>query len=53
MWRYTGPSYPDHSFSTELADVEVDTRVRRILALGVNQHSSSGPVHLRHEVVSP
>jgi hypothetical protein len=53
MWRYLGPNNPDRSFTTELADVEVDTRVRRILALRVNRHSGSGPVHLRDGVVSP
>jgi hypothetical protein len=36
MWRYSGPSYPDRTFSAKLADVEVDTRVQRILALRVN-----------------
>jgi hypothetical protein len=53
MWRYSGPSCPDRSFSAELADAEVDTRVRRILALGVNRHSVSDPVPLRDGVVSP
>jgi hypothetical protein len=53
MWKYSGPSCPDRSFSAELADVEVDTWVQRILALGVNQHSNSGPVPLRDGVVSP
>jgi hypothetical protein len=36
IWRYLGPSCPDRSFLNELADAEVDTWVRRILALGVN-----------------
>jgi hypothetical protein len=36
MWRYLGPSCPYHPFLAELADVKVDTRVRRILALRVN-----------------
>jgi hypothetical protein len=46
MWRYPRPSCPDCSFSAELVDAEVDTRVQRILALGVNRYSSSSPVPL-------
>jgi hypothetical protein len=53
MWRYPGPSYPSCSFLAELTDVEVDTRVWRILALRVNQHFGSGPVPLKDGVVSP
>jgi hypothetical protein len=51
MWSYPGPSCPNHSFSAELVDEEVDTRVQRILVLRVNQHSS--PVPLWDGVVSP
>jgi hypothetical protein len=53
MWRYSGPSYPDRTFSAKLANVEVDTRVQRILALRVNRHSGSDPDPLRDGVVSP
>jgi hypothetical protein len=53
MWRYLGPSCPDRHFSTELADAEVDTWVRRILALEVSRRSDSDPVPLRDGVASP
>jgi hypothetical protein len=53
MWRYPGLSCPNHFFSIELADADVDTRVRMILALRVNRHSSSGPVPMRDGVSSP
>jgi hypothetical protein len=53
MCKYPGPSCPDHPFLAELVDVEVDTQVRRILALRVNRHSDSGPVPLRNGVASP
>jgi hypothetical protein len=36
MLRYPGPSCPDRPFLAEIADLEVDTRVRKILALWVN-----------------
>jgi hypothetical protein len=36
MWRYSGLSCPDHPFSAELVNAEVDSQVRRILALGVS-----------------
>jgi hypothetical protein len=53
MWRYLGPNYPNLSFSAELTDVEVDTQVRSILALRVNQHSGFSPVPLRDGVTIP
>jgi hypothetical protein len=53
MWRYPGPSCPNRSFSAELIDAEVDTQVRKILALGVNRHSGSSLIPLRDGVVSP
>jgi hypothetical protein len=28
MWVYPGPSYPDHSFSAELDDLEINTQKR-------------------------
>jgi hypothetical protein len=52
MWRYPGPSYPDHSFSAELADAKIDTQVRRILTHRVIRHSGSSPVTLRDGVAS-
>jgi hypothetical protein len=34
MWMYPGPSCSNHSFSIELDNAEINTRVQRILALG-------------------
>jgi hypothetical protein len=53
MWWYLGTSCSDRLFSAELVDVEVDTWVRRILALRVIRRSGSSPVPLRDEVASP
>jgi hypothetical protein len=53
MGRYPGPGCPDHSFQAELGDMEVNTRVRGILALGVNRRTSTGPVSKRKGVVIP
>jgi hypothetical protein len=53
MWMYSGPSCPDCSFSVELVDAEVNTRVRRILALEVNRHSGFGLICLWDWVISP
>jgi hypothetical protein len=50
MWMYPGSSCPDRSFS---ADVEIDTWIRRTLAL--RAHRNSGPILIpsREGVVSP
>jgi hypothetical protein len=53
MWRYPGPSHADHSFSTELMDIEVDARVRKVLALGARQPSTPSMASLREGVDSP
>jgi hypothetical protein len=53
MWRYPGPSYPNRSFSVELAGAKVDFLVRRILGLDAHRHSSSGPIPFRDGVVRP
>jgi hypothetical protein len=53
MWRYPGPSCPDHFFLAKLADVEIDTRVRRVIALEVHQSSNPYLIPLREGVVSP
>jgi hypothetical protein len=44
---------PNRSFLAELMNAEVDTQVRKILALGVNRHSGFGPVPLRDGVINP
>jgi hypothetical protein len=53
MWRYSGPGCPDRSIQAELGDVEVNTHVWGILALGVNRRTSPSPISLREGVVSP
>jgi hypothetical protein len=50
---YPGPSYPNHPFSTELGDTEINTWIRGVLAHGVDLNSGSGPVPLREGVDSP
>jgi hypothetical protein len=47
MWRYPGRGYPDRSFSAELMDMEVDARVRKLLALRARRPSAPGPASLR------
>jgi hypothetical protein len=53
MWTYLGPSCPDHSFSVELDDTEINTWIRGILVYGVNQNSGPSPIPLREGVVRP
>jgi hypothetical protein len=36
MWMYLVPSCPDHPFSIELGDLEINTQIRGILAHGVD-----------------
>jgi hypothetical protein len=46
MWMYLGPSCPDHSFSEELGDMEINTQICWVLAHGVvlNLGRSLGPL---------
>jgi hypothetical protein len=53
MWMHMGPGCPDLPFSTELGDSEINTRVREILAHGVDQNFGSGSVPPREGVESP
>jgi hypothetical protein len=50
MWMYLGPSYPDHPFSKELGDMEINTRIHRVLAHGVNLNPGYDPTPLREGV---
>jgi hypothetical protein len=34
MWIYPGPSCPDHPFSDELGDAEINTRIHKVLSRG-------------------
>jgi hypothetical protein len=53
MWRYPGPSCPDRSFSTELMDMKVNARVRKLIALGACRPSAPSTASLREGVGSP
>jgi hypothetical protein len=52
MWLYPGPSCPDRPFSVELSTVEVDSRVHKVLDLGVNPNPGAGPTPLQGGVAS-
>jgi hypothetical protein len=53
MWMYLRPSCPDRSFSAELDNVAIDTRIRGILVDGANHNLGCSPIHLRGGVISP
>jgi hypothetical protein len=53
MWMYPGPSHPDHPFSIELGDMEINTQVRGVLAHEANLNLGFGPVPLRKGVDCP
>jgi hypothetical protein len=53
MCMYPGPSCPDHSFSTELDNTEIDARIQGILVHGANQNPSPNLIPLRGVVISP
>jgi hypothetical protein len=47
MWMYPAPSCPDHSFSAELDDAEINARIWGILVHGANQNPGSSMIPLR------
>jgi hypothetical protein len=53
MGMYTRPSCPDHPFDKELENTGVNTRIRGVLAHGVDHSFGSIPVPLREGVDSP
>jgi hypothetical protein len=53
IWMYLGPSCPDHSFSVELDDAEINARIRGILVYGANRNPDPSPIPLRGGVLSP
>jgi hypothetical protein len=53
MWMYLGPSCPDHPFSVELDDVEINTWIQGFLPHGADQNSGTGLVPLREGVNIP
>jgi hypothetical protein len=52
MWMYPRPSSSDCPFSEELGDVEINTRIHRVLAPWVDSNSWAGPAPLREGVDS-
>jgi hypothetical protein len=53
LWMYLGPSCPDHPFSMELGDSEINTRIQWVLAHGADQNFGFGSIPLREGVESP
>jgi hypothetical protein len=53
MWMYPGPSCPNHRFSAESDDTEINTRIRGVLAHGIDPNFCSGLVSLKEGVNSP
>jgi hypothetical protein len=53
MWMYLGPSCPNRPFSTELGDMEINTRIRGVLAHGINLNLGPGLIPLREGDDSP
>jgi hypothetical protein len=52
MWMYPRPSCPDGPFSEELDDVEINIRIHRVLAHGVDLSLGAGLAPLREGVDS-
>jgi hypothetical protein len=52
MWMYPVPSCPDHTSTEELCTVEVDSRIHKVLDLGLNLNPGAGPVPLWRGVTS-
>jgi hypothetical protein len=53
MWMYPTPCCPSHPFSAELGDMEINSRVRRVLAHGADLNLGSSPVPLGEGVDGP
>jgi hypothetical protein len=43
MWLYPWPRCPDHPFSDELGDAEVNTRICKVLDHGANLNPGASP----------
>jgi hypothetical protein len=52
MWMYSGTSCPNHPFSEELGDMEINSRIHRVFAPGADSNSGVGPAPLRAGVDS-
>jgi hypothetical protein len=52
MWMYPGSSCLNYPFFVELGDIEINTRIRGVLAHGADLNYGSGPVPLMEWVKS-
>jgi hypothetical protein len=52
MWLYPGPSCLDRSFSNELSEAKINTRIQNILDHGANLNPGAGPAPLREGVAN-
>jgi hypothetical protein len=52
MWLYPWPRCPDHPFSDELGDAEVNTRICKVLDHGANLNPGASPAPLGEGVAS-
>jgi hypothetical protein len=52
MWLYPGSSCYDHPFFEELGDVEINTRIHKVLAHGAEMNLGADPTSLREGVDS-
>jgi hypothetical protein len=52
MWLYTRPSCPDRYFSKVLSDVEINTRIHKVLDHGADLNPRVGPATLREGVTN-
>jgi hypothetical protein len=52
MWMYTGLSCPDRSFSEELSEVVINTRMHKVLDHETNLNHRADPNPLREGVIS-
>jgi hypothetical protein len=52
MWLYPGPSYPNRPSFEELSAVEVNSRIHKVIDLGVNPNPEAGPTPLQEGFAS-
>jgi hypothetical protein len=52
-WMYSGSSCPDHPFSEELGDTEINTQICTVLAHGDILNLGTDPSSLREGVDTP
>jgi hypothetical protein len=50
MWMYPRPSCPNHPFSEELGEVEINTRIHRVHDHGADLNLGVDPTHIREGV---